>query len=312
MLNGLTKPDVILTHESDLDGLLSAVLLKRLAQKLYSVETEIKAFHYNEWKQRQMNELAAWVSDFSFEQRLDKPNWVIIDHHPYEHQPKNATVIFDANKSAGLLCYELCKEAGIQSDELDLLVHYSNVADLFLEEDADFYVANDYANLVKTYGFWSLLTLINGRIESLLNHPLLEVMAVKRKIEDPLGYEWSSQNIISLNNNVGVVETIIGNNNLIVNRLLEENKTKFPVLITLYRRSNGMIFASIRSKNGEALKVAELLKGGGHPNACGAMLPKSVRSFQDAIDYIKKILNPTIPKNKGLNSLDEIFEQFND
>jgi hypothetical protein len=158
-------------------------LLKRLAQKLYSIETEIKSFHYNEWKQRQINEEAAWVSDFSFEPRLDKPNWVIIDHHPYEHQPKNATVIFDANKSAGLLCYELCKSAGIQSEELDLLVHYSNVADLFLEDDPDFILANDYANLVKTYGFWNLLALIGGRIESLLNHPLLEVMAIKRKLE---------------------------------------------------------------------------------------------------------------------------------
>ena len=308
MLSGLTKPEVIITHESDLDGLLSGVLLKRLAQKLYSTDVPLKAYHYNEWKQRQFNEQAAWVADFAFERRLDRPNWVIIDHHPFENQPKNATVIYNPDKSASLLCYELCKEADIQSKELDLLVHYSNVADLFLQENPDFTIANDYANLVKTYGFWNLMTLVDGRIESLINH--LEVMAVKRKVEDPLGFEWSKKNVVQINRQVAVVETIIGNNNLIVNRMLDEHTSDFPVLITLYRRSNGAIFASIRSKNGEALKVAEILKGGGHPNACGAMMPKSVRSFQDAIDYLKKTLNPSLPKNQGLTSLNAIFEEL--
>jgi len=35
------------------------------------------------------------------------------------------------------------------------------------------------------------------------------------------------------------------------------------------------IFASFRSRNGEALKVAEKFQGGGHANAAGAILPKS-------------------------------------
>ncbi len=310
MLSSLTKPEVILTHESDFDGMLSGVLLKRLAQSLYSIEVPIKSYHYNEWKNRQMNESSAWVAHFSIERPLDKPYWVIIDHHPYEHQPKNAALIHDSNKSASLLCYELCKQAGIQSRELDLLVHYSNVADLFLQEDPDFIIASDYANLVKTYGFWNLLAVVDGRVEALLNHPLLEVMAVKRKIEDPIGFEWSSRNIIPITKEVGVVETIIGNNNLIVNRLLEERITSFSVLITLYRRSNGAIFASIRSRNGEALKTAECLNGGGHPNASGAMLPKSVKTFNDAIEYLKRALNPTLSKDKGLNSLEAIFESL--
>ena len=33
----LPRPDVILTHESDLDGLISGVLLKRLARKLFNI-----------------------------------------------------------------------------------------------------------------------------------------------------------------------------------------------------------------------------------------------------------------------------------
>jgi len=44
---------------------------------------------------------------------------------------------------------------------------------------------------------------------------------------------------------------------------------------------------SLRSRNGDALKVAEKLHGGGHPNAAGATLPRSVQSFGDAIDYLK-------------------------
>ena len=81
---------------------------------------------------------------------------------------------------------------------------------------------------------------------------------------------------------VGFVETVIGNNNLIVHQLLEQQATKYPVLITLFRRPNGVIIASLRSRNGEALKVAEKFQGGGHANAGGATLPKSVRNIPDA------------------------------
>ena len=66
---------------------------------------------------------------------------------------------------------------------LDRLVQLSNVADLFLDDDPDFVLANDYANLVKSYQFWNLYRLIDGQLEQLLDHPLLEVMAV-----NPVGY----------------------------------------------------------------------------------------------------------------------------
>ena len=70
------------------------------------------------------------------------------------------------------------------------VLHLNNVGDLFLETDPDFETANDYANLVKVYGFWNMHALIEGQLERLLNHPLLEVMVTKRRIEDPLGLEW--------------------------------------------------------------------------------------------------------------------------
>jgi len=306
-MDSLPRPDIILTHESDLDGLLSGILLQRLARKLFNTEVRMEAYHYNSWKVRELREKAAWVCDFNFEARMDRPNWLIIDHHATDCKAAKADLIHDSAKSAGLLCYDLCREHDLASPELDRLVHLNNVADLFLEEDPDFVLANDYANLVKTYGFWSLHALINGRIEALNDHPLLEVMAVKRRIEDPLGLAWSKNNVREISPGLGFVDTVVGNNNLIVHQLLEQKVTPYPVLMTMIRKSNGVVVVSLRSKNGEAIKIASQLQGGGHPNACGATLPRSVRTIPDAIEYLKQLFNPSPGKGAGLNSMESLF-----
>ena len=303
-MTDLSKPEVIITHGSDLDGLLAGVLLQRLAKKLYGATIPLEAYQYNQWRQRDLRERAAWVTDFTFEPRLDKAEWTVIDHHVTEFAPKYASLLHNVNKSAGLLCYELCKENGIQSPALDRLVHLNNVADLFLEDDPDFVIATDYANLVKIYQFWNLHTLIGGEVEKLLDHPLLEVMAVKRRVENPLGFEWSKNNVSEISPTVGHVDTVVGNNNLVVHQLLEERATKFAVLVTLFRRGIA-VFASFRSRNGEALKVAEKFQGGGHANAAGAILPKSIRNVPDAVDYLRLILQPKA--NAPLNSLENLF-----
>jgi nanoRNase/pAp phosphatase (c-di-AMP/oligoRNAs hydrolase) len=301
----LSKPDVIFTHESDLDGLVAGLMLQKLARKLYDREIPLEAYHYNYWKQRELREKAAWVTDFTYEPRLDKQEWVIIDHHVTDAVPKNAHLVHDVTKSAGLLCYELCKLNGVDSPALERLAHLNNVADLFLENDPDFVLAGDYANLVKVYQFWNLHALIGGDIEKLLDHPLLEVMATKRRIEDPLGFEWSRQNVTEISAAVGYVDTVVGNNNLIVHQLLERQVTKFPVLVTLFKRANNVVIASFRSRNGEAHTVAEKLQGGGHANAAGAMLPKSVRNLPDAVEYLRSILNPK--RGAPLNNLESLF-----
>jgi hypothetical protein len=297
-----------LTHESDLDGLVAGLLLQRLARRLFGADVPLEAFHYNNWRLREPREKSGWVCDLSFEARLDKADWVVIDHHATEAQPKNAVLIHDLGKSAGLLCYELCQENGLGSPELDRLVHLSNVADLFLEKDPDFCLANDYANLVKTYQFWNLHTLINGQLERLLDHPLLEVMAVKRRIEDPMGLDWSGANILEICPTVGYVDTVVGNTNLIVHQLLERATTKYPVLMTLFRKANNAVVVSLRSRNGEALKVAEKLQGGGHANACGATLPRSVKNIPDAIEYLRYLLELAPKKDPPLNSLEGLFD----
>ncbi len=296
---------MIITHESDLDGLVAGVLLQRLAHKLFNTEVRLEACNYNYWRQRDLREKSGWITDLTFEQRLDKANWAVIDHHVTETAPKSATLIHDLNKSAGLLCYELCQQQGLGSPALDRLVHLNNVGDLFLEEDPDFVLASDYANLVKIYQFWNLHALIGGQIEKLLDHPLLEVMAVKRRIENPLGLAWSKENVTEISPTIGFVDTVIGNNNLIVHQILEQQATTYPVLLTLFRRANGAMIVSLRSRNGEALKVAEKLQGGGHANASGATLPRSIKSVPDAVNYLRQVLNPK--KEAPLNSLENLF-----
>jgi hypothetical protein len=306
-MRDLPQPDVIFTHESDLDGLLSGVLLQRLAKARFGTDVRLEAYHYNFWKQRDLRERSAWAADFTFEQRMDKLGWLIVDHHVTDVAPRNAQLIHDLNKSAASLCYDLCRENGIQSPALDRLVHLNNVADLFLVDDPDFVLASDYASLVKTYQFWNLHTLIDGDVEKLLDHPLLEVMSVKRRIENPIGFEWSKGNVTQISPTVGFVDTVVGNNNLIVHQLLEKGATQYPVLVTLFRRGN-LVFASFRSHNGDALKMAEKFQGGGHANAAGALLPKSIRTVPDGIEYLKQVLNlKNQSQQTRLNSMENLF-----
>jgi hypothetical protein len=307
-MTALPKPEVIITHESDLDGFLSGLLLQRLAKHLFGQTVPLQAYHYNFWKQRDLREKSAWVADFALEARMDKPDWVIVDHHVTDVTPKNARFIHDLTKSAGLLAYELCLAENLGSPTLDRLVHFNDVSDLFLEKDPDFTVAGDYANLVKCYQFWNLHTVLDGDLEKLLDHPLLEVMAVKRRVEDPIGLAWSRRHILELSPTVAYVDTVIGSSNQVVHQLLETGAAKYPVLVTLFRRANS-IFASFRSRNGEALPIAAKFQGGGHANASGAILPRSVRTVEDGIDFIQKALNPK-PAAGNLNSLDNLFAGF--
>jgi oligoribonuclease NrnB/cAMP/cGMP phosphodiesterase (DHH superfamily) len=309
-MRALSKPEIILTHESDLDGLFSGLLLRKLARKLFNEDVPLAAYNYQNWKSREMREEAAWVCDLSFEPRLDKPGWVIIDHHARTADPKSALLIHDLSKSAGSLCYELCQEHGLGSPALDRLARLNNIADLFLDDDPDFALASDYANLVKSYQFWNLMAVLGGKAESLLDHPLLEVMAVKRRVEDPIGYEWCARNIERLSPAAGYLPTVIGNNNLIAHQLLERKATPFPVLVTLFKKANNTVVASLRSRNGEALGLAEQLQGGGHPNAAGATLPRSVRSVDDAIRHLKQTWNPPPAKEQALNSLGALLDSI--
>lgn len=309
-MTALPKPDAILTHESDLDGLVSGVLLQRLARHLFGAAVPLQSFHNQSWRQRPMLESSAWVADLPFERRLDRPGWLVIDHHVTDLTAQHARLIHDPAKSAGQLCYELCCEHGLKSAALDRLVALNNVSDLFLVDAPDFLTAIDYANLVKSYQFWNLHALIGGELEKLLDHPLLEVMAVRRRIEDPIGYAWSRDNVVRLSDRVGYVDTVVGNANLIVHRLLEEKATPYAVLITLFRKANGTVIASLRSRNGEALATAQRLQGGGHPNASGATLPRSVQQIADAITYLRQILEPAPVRPAEPEGLDAVLDSL--
>lgn len=288
----LARPDVILTHESDLDGFVAGHLLRMLARAQGGGDVRLEAWNTQAWRQRPLRERCAWVTDLSFDARLDRPDWLVIDHHPVESKPTRARLIHDAGKSAARLCYDLCREHGVGSPKLDLLVELTDVGDLFREEHPDFHLAQEYASLVKTYGFWPLSRLIDGQLETLLDHPLLEVVRVKRKVEDPLGLAWSRTRVQPISPELACVEVILGNSNLVVHELLRSPDNRHPVLGTLMRKAASGVVISLRSRNGEALRIAQKLQGGGHPNAAGATLPRSVQTVPDAVEYLRRLLNP--------------------
>jgi nanoRNase/pAp phosphatase (c-di-AMP/oligoRNAs hydrolase) len=126
-------------------------------------------------------------------------------------------------------------------------------------------------------------------------------------VEDPIGFEWSKKHITEISPTVGFVENLVGNTNQIVHHLLERKATPYTVLVTLFRRSNA-IFASFRSRHGEALKIAEKFQGGGHANAAGAILPKSVRTIEDGLEFLRQVLN--VKAEPALNSLDSLFAKI--
>ena len=68
----LPEPEIIITHESDLDGFVSGLLLKKLARKLHGLDCELQAWNNEAWSRRQLLERSAWVSDLTFEKRMDK------------------------------------------------------------------------------------------------------------------------------------------------------------------------------------------------------------------------------------------------
>ena len=304
-MDRLPKPDIILTHESDLDGLVSGCLLKRLAQHLFQVDVPLAAYHLPQWQNRQMTERSAWVCDLSMDGRVDREDWVVVDHHPSPHLPKRARYVFSTEKSAAKLCYDLLEEEGIGNPELERLVHLTNVADLFRESDPDFAMACDYAELVKAYHFHPLMKLLEGRLESILDHPLLEVMKVKRSVEDPIGLDWAKRHLETLAPGVSSVDLAIGNHNVIMNQLLKDPALADQVLLSVSRRAPYQYGVSLRSRNGKARDVAIKLHGGGHPNAAGATLPKSVKSVTTGLDYIRQVLSPKpeVTPDGGLSDL---------
>ncbi len=291
----LPLPDIIFTHESDLDGFVAGCLLQRLAKTLFDCEVPLEPLSSSPWTTLKRFPNRAWVSDLSFDPKIDRADWVIIDHHVNEHKPKAAALIHNLNHSAAKLCYSLLAQHRSGNEKLSRLVELTNIADLYLSNHAEFGLASEYARLVKTYHFRPLYRLIGHRLESLLDHPLLEIMALKRRIEDPIGLDWSRDRILAITPEIGYATTAIGDTNYILHHLLESRNTPYTALFALFKKPGGPVTLSIRSQNGEALAIAKTLQGGGHPNAAGAALPRSITTFDSAAAYLKQLLNPNPP-----------------
>ena len=295
-MSRLPQPEIIFTHESDLDGFVSGCLLQRLAKVLFETDVPVEPLSSSPWSNLKRFPEKAWVCDLSFDPKIDREGWVVVDHHTTDHQPKASILIHDLNDSAAKLCYRLLSENNAGNEALDRLVHLTNVADLYLCDQPDFNLASDYARLVKTYHFRPLYRLIGNDLESLVDHPLLDLMKLKRQVEDPIGLNWSKNHIKPITPEVGYVATAIGDTNYIVHQLLEVPHQPYSALVTFFKKPSGPVTASIRSQNGEALTLAKRLQGGGHPNAAGTTLPRSVTTFEGAAAYLTQVLSP--PKSE--------------
>ncbi len=288
----LPEPEIIFTHESDLDGFVAGGLLQRLAKVLFGKHIDVEPLSSSPWNNLKRYPGRAWVCDLSAEPQVDRPGWVIMDHHVTEHELENATLIHDSSICAAKICYNLLEEAGGGNPTLARLADLTNVTDLYQSDHADFDRACDYARLVKTYHFRPLARLIGTDLESLLDHPLIEIMQLRRKVEDPIGLAWSQKHIQPISDTVAYVATAVGDTNSIVHHLLEAPGQPYHTLFTLFKKPSGPVTVSIRSRDGEALELAKMLQGGGHPNAAGATLPRSISTFDGGVAYLKQVLNP--------------------
>ncbi len=304
-MSSLPKPEIIFTHEGDLDGFVSGNLLQRLARSLFDCEVPIEPLSSSPWSTLKWFPKSAWVCDITFEDVIDRENWLIVDHHRTPSQPESATLVHDLDSSAAKLCYQLLRQHQPGNSSLDRLVELTDIGDLFQSEHADFVLATDYARLIKTYRFRSIQRLFENDLESMLDHPLLAVMASKREVEDPVGLAWSRERITEISSDIGYVAHAVGDLNHILHELLNDEGVPYTVLFSLAKNPNRPIALSIRSRNGQALAVAQSLNGGGHPNAAGAKLPGAINSFQNAVQFLIKHFHPEEPAEQDIGALFE-------
>ncbi len=303
----LPEPEIVFTHESDLDGFVSGCLLQRLARILFGKEIPIEPLPANPWATLKRYPQRAWVSDLAFAKAIDRRDWVVIDHHVADQSPSRAQLVHREDRCAAQLCHALLEENGGSNPRLDRLVELTGITDLYQEDHPEFSLASDYARLVKTYHFRPLHRLFGSRLEELIGHPLLELMELKRKIEDPVGLEWSRGRIEELSPGVGYVPTAIGDANHILHRLLSDPALPHEALLSMSKRPGRPITLSIRSHgSGQALRIARILQGGGHPDAAGAALPRSVGTFDSAVIYLREQLDPGEEERGG--GADRLFE----
>ena len=114
-MSDLPQPEVVITHESDLDGFVSGHLLQRLANHLFDLKPKLQAWNYTNFEKRPLREDCAWVCDLNFSKRMDRENWLVVDHHQTDHEPQNARLILDPLLVLELVGVEAADKTGQHS-----------------------------------------------------------------------------------------------------------------------------------------------------------------------------------------------------
>ena len=275
----------------------------------------LEAYNYQNWKLREpRGAITAWVCDLSFEPRLDTrragSSWTTMPPSSRAERPPVScctTLRRSGRVESAMIC-----AASKRTDRPSLTGWSTSTTSPICTstQTTNFRWPWITPNLVKTYHFWYLLALVEGKFEALFDHPLLEVMAVKRRVEDPLGYEWCAKNVVRLSPLAGYVPTIIGNNNIIAHQLLERKATPFGVMVTLFKKANNTVVASLRSRQARRWFWRRSCKGRRSPQCPSAYTLAALRrnQFDDAIRYLQKqVFDPAPAKDQPLNSLVQAF-----
>ena len=109
----IKRPSLIYTHEADLDGFMSGLILNMVSKVLFKKGSSIRYINYDTMDKIEFRPNdAIWISDLNFPVLNLKPQKnriFIIDHHKWEQNPidEQVTYLHDTTKSATLQCFEL-------------------------------------------------------------------------------------------------------------------------------------------------------------------------------------------------------------
>lgn len=269
------EPTVIYTHRDDLDGLLSGMLAQRLAFAIFGKSIPVRAISYGDIQLVDAKN-PAWFTDLcpEREELTTNPENSFFDHHHWDEMPTGPSYIEDSEEksAAGVVASVLESIAPQFMRGLTPVIDMVQAGDLHKIDDEQYGTARDLQYLFNLLGFdamWYRFAMDPG---ALLTAPELPTLRERRTRDDLEGWNQCHESLKKTSWG-GVVTFTVGDWVTVMDRVSREllgGKT----VARLARKDDGFE-VRVLSTDGSALKVAEALGGGGHPNAGGAMIPFS-------------------------------------
>ena len=302
----IKRPSLIYTHEADLDGFMSGLILNMVSKVLFKKGSSIRYINYDTMDKIEFRPNdAIWISDLNFPVLNLKPQKnriFIIDHHKWEQDPtdEQVTYLHNTTKSATLQCFEVLEyvvnelENSTEKrkyknivESIRELVRLTNIGDVFIQSNKEdllkarsysrFFIENIKPNLETPHLVLGckpkevLYSIYNN--SAYLNYN----KTFRKNLEQDLSLYREQLKDKSNEIKPGIFNVIYekGDYSLIFNILLEENPNIKAILTAIKNPNTGKWSLSVRSRDGKsAYYIAnKYFGGGGHPNAAGAGFP---------------------------------------